>query len=224
MKVVIIGGDKVSYYLIHALVENGHDLTVIENRIEACERLNRDLDISVFHGDGTHLETLERAGARSADVLIALTGRDENNLIACEIAKRSLGIRTTVSKVNNPRNRDIFVRKGVDKSFSSTQLLVDIIEQEISFSGMHTAFSVPGNTMEIVEFILSEESDAVGQMLQDYRFPRGSKLVLLTRRNGTVELPRGDLVMQGGDLILLICKEKDKESVWKRMVHPEVKA
>lgn len=224
MKIIIVGGDKVSHFLIRALADRPHSVTVVENRLEACERLNAQFEIPVFHGDGTHLEVLEQAGAKQADMLIALTGRDENNLIACELAKKSLGIRTTVSKVNNPRNTEIFKRKGVDKYFSSTQLLVDIIEQEVDYAGMHTAFSVPGNMMIIVEFYLSEHSDAVGQTLQSYRFPRGSKLVLLTRTNGSVEMPRGDLEMHAGDRILLICKEKDKESVWKRMVHPEVEA
>lgn len=224
MKLVLVGGDKVSYFLIRALVDKKHDITVIENRLEACERLNRDMEIKVFHGDGTQIEVQRQAGVDKADMLIALTGQDQNNLIACEVAKRAFHVPLTVSKVNNPKNRDIFVLKGVDKSFSSTQLLVDIIEQEVELPGMYTAFSVPGNSMEIVEFVLSPKSKACGKNLIEYNFPRGSKLVLLTRANGQVELPRGDLVMEGGDLLLLICKEKDKIAVWEQMVHVEEEA
>lgn len=221
MKIVIVGGDKVTYHLVKALADSEHDIIVVENRLAACERLNSDLNVTVFHGDGTDLAVLRMAHAREADVFIALTGKDENNLIACMLAKESLKAKTTVAKVNNSKNRDIFTLKGIDKSFSSTQILVDLIEQEVEFKGMRTAFSVPGNPMEIVEFILSPLSDACGQSLQAYNFPGESKLVLLTHANGQVELPRGDLQMQAGDVILLICHQKDKERVWRRFVHPE---
>lgn len=221
MKVILVGGDQVGFFLIQELLDAGHDLTVIETRLEACEQLNRELDVRVFHGDGTHQEILEAAGARNADILVALTGKDENNLIACLVAKRKLNIPMTVAKVNNPKNREIFIRKGVDRSFSSTEFLVSMIEQEVSLPGMHIAFDVPGTAMQIVEFCLDQQSLACGQTLQDYRFPRNSKLVLLTHPDGQVELPRGDLQMQAGDRLLLICQAQDQEEVWKAMVQVE---
>lgn len=222
MKLIIVGGDKVAYYLCQLLLaEQRHEITVIENRDAPSQRLADELEVQVYLGDGTKIAVLEAAGCAEADMLIALTGLDEVNLITCQLAKHHFKVKTTVAKINNPKNDQIFHLFGVDKSFSSVGLLADIIDQEIEYTGMRLAFNVPGNTKAIVEFNLHEHANAVGKTLLEYEFPGDAKVVLITRPDGTVLTPTGEVVMEAGDNMLLVVDEKYFEQVWKVLVKGE---
>ncbi len=134
MNLIIVGGDKVAYNLCQLLLaEERHEITVIENRVAPSQKLADDLEINVLLGDGTRVEVLEAAGCKEADMLIALTGLDEVNLISCQLAKHHFGIKTTVAKINNPKNEKVFQLFGVDKYFTSIRLLADIINQDRIF-------------------------------------------------------------------------------------------
>jgi trk system potassium uptake protein TrkA len=219
MRIVIVGGGKLAYYLIKTLRPYKHQISVIETLKDVSERIATDFDeVSVFHGDGTSIRIMEESGCRHADFYIAVTGKDENNLVGCEIAKKRFHVRNTVARVNNPKNAEMFSRLGVDKVYSSTQILADIIEQDIDYDGMRVVFSVEKTSKYIIEFVLSPRSDACKKTLADYDFPGSSKVVLLTRQNGQVEMPRGDIIMHADDTILLVCDEKDYDAIWKKMV------
>ena len=219
MRVIIVGGGKLAYYLIKTLQIHRHHITLIELDKGVCERLANDFDdINVYNGDGTVIRTLEQAGCRGADFYIAVTGKDENNLIGCQIAKLRLNVKTTVARVNNPKNSEMFNLLGVDHVYCGTQILADIIEQEVDLVGMRRAFSIENTGKSIMEFHLSPKSAAKNKMLKDYTFPANSTLVLLTRQDGQIEMPRGDLVMKSGDLMLLVCDDKDLDTVWRAMV------
>lgn len=219
MKIIIVGGGKLAYYLIKTLKSNRHDITVIEQQKEASARIATDYDeVTVFNGDGTSIRVMEEVGCQDADFFVAVTGKDENNLVACEVAKLRFNVRVTVARVNNPKNAEMFFRLGVDKIFSSTQILADIIEQEIDYAGMRIVFNIPNTTKSILEFQLSPRSPAVGKTLHDYEFPGESKVVMITRRDGSVEMPVGSLVMAADDAMLLVCDESEYKQVWKSMV------
>ncbi len=219
MKIIMVGGGKLAYYLIKTLRAFRHEIAVVEQEKETCERLATDFDdISVFNGDGTSIAVLEDAGCQGADFYVAVTGKDENNLIGCQIAKTEFSVKTTVARVNNPKNIDMFYLMGIDRIYSSTQILADIIEQEIDYVGMRVVFSIEKTTKVIVEFKLSEKSNANGKTLMDFNFPGNSNVVMITRENGKVEMPRGDLVMAAGDTMLLACDQDDFDLIWKSMV------
>ncbi|MEA4888408.1 MAG: TrkA family potassium uptake protein [Clostridiaceae bacterium] len=219
MKIFIVGGGKLAYYLIKTLRPYRHDISIIEQQKDVCERIATDFDeVNVYNGDGTSIQMLEEVDCRRADFYIAVTGKDENNLVGCEIAKKRFHVKVTVARVNNPKNVEMFNRLGVDRVYSSTQILADIIEQEIDYIGMRVAFSIEKTSKSIVEFKLSPHSAAVGKTLLEYDFPGSSKVVLLTREDGTVEMPGGDLVMHPGDMMLLVCDESEYDSIWKMMV------
>jgi len=222
MKIVIVGGGKLAYYLIKTLKPSRHNITLIEQVIDTSSRIASDFEeVSVYNGDGTNIQVLEEVGCHDADFFVAVTGKDENNLVACEIAKLKFNARVTVARVNNPKNSEIFGRLGIDKVFSGTQLLADIIEQEIDYAGMRIVFDIPNTTKSIVEFELAPNSAAVGKNLSEYTFPGLSKVVMLTRADGTVEMPSGSLLMQACDMILLVCDEREYNQVWKTLVHHE---
>ena len=116
MKVVIIGGGKIAYYLFKTLQASKHKFVVLEERRELCEKIATELEVDVYNGDGTNIPMLEQAGAADADFLVAITGKDEKNLIACEIGKKKFRVRQTIAKVNNPKNIEMFYKLGVDKT------------------------------------------------------------------------------------------------------------
>lgn len=219
MRIVIVGGGKLAYYLIKTLRSYRHNISVIERLKDVSEKIATDFDeVNVFNGDGTSIRIMEESGCKNADFYIAVTGKDENNLVGCEIAKKRFNVRTTVARVNNPKNAEMFSRLGVDKVYSSTQILADIIEQEIDYDGMRVVFSIEKTSKAIIEFALSPKSNACNKTLIEYDFPGTSKIVMVTRPDGTVEMPRGDLVMKAGDTILLVCDEKEYDNIWKVMV------
>lgn len=218
MRIFIIGGGKVAYYLVKTLQPGKHNITLIEMRKDICEKIATDFEVNVYNGDGTNIDILEQANCQNADFLIAVTGKDENNLIACEIAKKKFNVKQTVAKVNNPKNIEMFIRLGVDKPVSSTQILADIIEHEVEHVGMRIAFKIEKTSKAIIEFNLSNKSFAIDKMLQEYAFPGQSRIVMITRADGSIVMPHGDVVMKSGDKILMICDEAMFDLIWKNMV------
>jgi trk system potassium uptake protein len=219
MKIIIVGGGKLAYFLIRTLRPYRHDISVIELQKELCERLATEFDeIAVYNGDGTNIRTMEQAGCVEADFYVAVTGKDENNLVGCQVAKRHFGIKLTVARVNNPKNIDMFTLMGIDRVYSGTQILANIIEQEIDHNGMRVVFAIPKTTKAIIEFKLSADSQADGKTLRDYDFPGNSKVVLVTRPDGSTELPHGDLAMHAGDIMLLSCDVGAYDAIWRQMV------
>lgn len=215
MKIVIVGAGKVAYYLIREFVQE-HDVTIIEQDEKSANKMANQLSASVIYGDGSILAVLGPA-CKGADMIVALTGKDETNLIACQIAKKFCGVPLAVARVNNPRNLEVMARFGVDKSYSGTQILAEMIEQEIDFKGLRIVHKIKGSNYVLVEFELSSRSKACGKTLSDYRFINGSKVVVMNS-NGDVFSPKGDTVMHAGDILTLVCDSKSIEQIWKEMV------
>ena len=219
MRVYIIGGGKLAYYLIKTLQPFRHEITIVELEKTVCERIATEFDdVRVYNGDGSTIQMLQEVDCGKADFYIAVTGKDENNLIGCQIAKRNFNVKRTVARVNNPKNVEMFHLLGVDRVYSGTQILANIIEQDIDYIGMRVAYSIEHTSKSIIEFKLSRKSDAAGRTLQQYNFPGSSKVVMITRAGGQVEMPRGDLMMHSDDTMLLVCDESEYEIIWRKMV------
>lgn len=219
MRIIVVGGGKLAYYLIKTLRPYRHSITLIEQEKDVSLKIATDFDeVNVFNGDGTSIGLLEEVGCRHADFYIAVTGKDENNLVGCQIAKKRFNVKTTVARVNNPKNAEMFGRMGIDKVYSGTQILADIIEQEIDYEGMRVAFNIEKTTKSIIEFRLSPRSPACGKTLRQYSFPGESKVVLITHVNGMVEAPSGETVMLAEDTFLMVSDEKEYDSIWKSLV------
>lgn len=221
MNVLIVGGSKVAYYLLGLLDLNKYTVTVIDQRLDICEKIANEFEVEVFFGDGTDLATLRRAGCENMDVMMALTGKDENNLVCCQLAKYSFHVPMTIANVNNPRNTESLKQLGVDKTLSSTEILANLLEEEIEYKGLMTAYDIPGNNRAIVEFILHPSADACGRTIAEYDFPENMTIVLITRESGEVLSPGGQVRMDAGDRILLVCHQSDYEDVWRTFVAPQ---
>ncbi|MDQ3929672.1 MAG: TrkA family potassium uptake protein, partial [Chloroflexota bacterium] len=130
MYVIVVGGGKVGYYLTKTLVHEGYEVLLIEKNLKKVSTYHERFGSVVLEGDGAEMATLETAGAARADVVIAVTGDDEDNLVICQTAKKLFHVPRTIARVNNPKNEEIFKKLGIDVTVSSTNLILNIIEQE----------------------------------------------------------------------------------------------
>ncbi len=210
MYVIVVGGGKVGYYLARSVLAGGHEVLVIERDPRRAERIAEELgDGVVLHGAGDEAATLEKAGANRADVIVSVTGDDEDNLIVCQVAKRAFKVPRTVARINNPRNEEIFTRLGIDMTVSATNVILSLIEQEIPTHPMVHLVSLRQAGMEICELIISRSSPVVGRRVGDLPLPPQTSLVLILR--GADKLfPQATTAVQEGDkIIALVAREQE---------------
>lgn len=209
MYIVVVGGGKVGYYLAKALIQDGHEILVIEKDQRKCEAINEELGQVTLQGDGCEVATLEQAGTGRAGVLIAVTGDDEDNLVACQVAKRRFQVPRTIARINNPKNETIFKKLGVDVTVSSTDLILAQIEQEIPTHSLVHLLTLKGVGVEIVEIRVPPDSPAIGRPLKELGIPDESILSLVIR-NGQAIIPYGDTVLEAEDEVLAVTTPQDE--------------
>lgn len=214
MFIVIGGGGKIGYYLAKTLMSFKHDITVIEKQKELCKRIANDLEITVINGDSTDLDKLSEAGAKKADVFIAVTGRDEDNLISCQLAKRNFGIRRTIARVNNPKNISVFKKLGVDTAVSSTSIIADLIEQEVDYVGMKTLLTLRDGQITLTEILISEKSVVNGKTLKEIDIPKDC-IVISVIRGEEVIIPNAFTVIKEGDYVLTVTSLQDQHELMR---------
>lgn len=205
MFIVIVGGGKIGYYLVQSLLHAGHEVALIEKKQERTQQISDDFGIVTIHGDGCDPRILEEAGIGRADVIVADTGDDEDNLIICQVAKLRFHVPHTVAKVNNPKNEMIFRRLGIDMTVSSTDLVLSVIEQEVAYKGILPIIAFRKNGMEIVETILSNKSPILGKPLKEIQFPSQCK-ILAVLRGDELLVPDGSTKLQAQDLVFSLVK------------------
>ena len=216
MKIVIVGGGTVGSYLAKALQEHSHEPTVIESRKEACARLANDLDIPVILGDGTTIESLQEAGADKADALIAVSGRDEINLIACQLGRLEFHIRRTIAKANNPKNADVMRTLGVDIAVSSIDAITRLMEREVDMSTIKHLISLNQGEASIFEIVLPNDFKYSGKKLSDIRFPE-QMVIVSVERSGELLIPRGNTLIFSGDKMLILAKDSALHEVKEKL-------
>ncbi len=212
MRIVIAGGGKVGYYLVKTLLPYKHKITVIETKPELCEKIANELNVCAINGDGTNIEHLTIANVDKADIFIALTGRDQENLIACQLAKRNFGASRTIARVNNPKNISVFEKLGVDKAVSSTSIIADLIEQEVDYSGMVTLMELKGGLITLNELVITKDSPVINKNLKELRIPKGCLLISVIREDEVI-IPSGDTIILEGDFIITASSMKDKQVI-----------
>lgn len=216
MKIVIVGAGKLAYYLIREL-ESSVSIVIIDKDPEAAKKFADDLVSEVINGDGSSYPVLS-AACKDADMIVALTNQDETNMVACQIAKKHLGVKKSIARVNNPKNKKIMEHFGIDRAFSETEILASMIEQEIDFEGLRIVHRIQNSDHVLIEFVLSENSDAVGKSMMQYKFVHDARVVVMAGENGETITPTGETVMHAGNQIMMVCAKKDIESIWKAMV------
>lgn len=214
MYIIIVGGGKVGFYLAKTLLSYKHEVVVIEPQVELCEKLANQLNITVCNGDGTTLDKLEEVEASRADILVATMGRDEDNLIACQLAKTSFKIRRTIARVNNPKNIDVFKKLGVDLAVSSTSIIAEMIEKEIDYEGIKTLTMLKNGKIVLSEIQVTETSSVCNKSIKDLKLPYNSILISVIKGE-EVTIPNGLTVLQNGDLVIAASSQEDQEKLKK---------
>lgn len=205
MRICIVGGGKIGYYLAKTLMEHGHRPVLIELKEDLCRRVSDDLDLSVIHGDGTKPEVLAGADLFSCSALVAVMGRDENNLIACQLAKEVFGVKKTVARVNNPKNAAVLKQLGVDIAVSSTDTLARIIEREVETAAISQLMSLSSGNASIVEVNIPDDFVFNGQQLSQIHIPNDVVVVSVTRA-GELIIPRGNTTICKGDKLMVLAR------------------
>ncbi len=215
MRIMIIGGGNVGYYLTKSLSADKHHIMIVEEDHARCEQIAVDMGskrIEVTHGDGTDVECLREAGIFNTDTLIAVTGHDQNNLVACQLAKDYFGVKQTISRVKNPKNIRVFEKLGVDSVISSTERIASIINQELDWTDVNKLLKSRSSNARIREITVEPGSLFKNRMLKELGLPRGLILISVLRGNEAI-IPGGDTRLEAGDSVIVMGEEPDIASV-----------
>ena len=202
MYIIIAGGGKVGYYLAKELLADGHEVLVIERDPRQVMQLSTELgEGAVMRGMADETATMERAGGSRADLVIAVTGDDEDNLVICQVARLRFKVARTIARVNNPQNEELFHRLGINITVSSTRLILSLIEQELPSRPFIPLVKLRSIGMEIVELALLANSPLIGKKIGNINLPPGSTVSLIIRDEETL-IPTSETVMQPGDKLI----------------------
>ena len=212
MYVIIVGAGKVGWNLARELIEKGNEVTLIEGDRGRYLVVEEELEHAAQYGDGTELWVLERAGIQRADLVIAVTGDDEDNMLVCQVAKEKYLCDRTIARVNNPRNLQHFKLLGIQPVVSATDLILRLIEHEVPRYGLVHLLALEEERLEIIELEVSEDSAAAGKSVAQVQLPDGS-LISSVLRDGRGFVPNTETVIEAGDQVLLVLDPGLEESI-----------
>jgi trk system potassium uptake protein TrkA len=202
--ILIAGGGKVGSNLARTLIRSGHEVTLVEQRAERYDQLEAELEHQVLKGDATELFTLERAGIqRPPDVVVAVTGDDEDNIVICQLARDRYGVPNLIARVNDPRNQKYFDLLGIAPTVSATAAIMGLIEHEVPEHGLIHLLELKKENLEIVEILVGDRASCAGKQIRDVALPEGSRVISVVR-DGKAETPDGSLRLESGDSVLAI--------------------
>jgi trk system potassium uptake protein TrkA len=210
--VIIAGGGKVGWNLARELIAKGQEVSLIESDHRRYRVIEEELEHAVQYGDATELWVLERAGIQRADLVIAVTGDDEDNMIICQVAKEKYEVVRIVARVNNPRNLQHFKLLGIQPAVSATDLILRLIEHEVPEYGLVQLLALEEERLEIIELEVAAGSPVAGRQVSEIRLPDGS-LIISVLRGGTGFVPKADSVINAGDQVLLILDPGLEETI-----------
>jgi len=203
MYIIVAGGGMVGYYLTTALRAAGQEVTLIEKMRRRFDLLQEEFGDVAFLGDACEVRTLEQAGAARADLVAAVTGDDEDNLVICQMAKRKFKVKRVIARINNPKNEVTFQMLGIDETVSSTKLIYSLIEQEVEVADVIPLSALRKGHLELVEVALTEHSPSANRRVRDLTLPESCTLAILVRGNNA-EIILGESVLRAGDIIVAI--------------------
>jgi trk system potassium uptake protein TrkA len=217
--IIVAGAGKVGYHLARALVAD-HEVLVIEQDPDRVDFVAAELGTDVIMlGDACDAATMEHAGMERADLAVATTGDDEDNLTFCQISKASYNVPRTVARINNPQNEGLFKQLGIDSTVSATNLILGHIEQELPWRGLIPLMTLTGLDLEIVEVRVPQEATIVGKQVKQLLLPQGSLLCLVIS-DGTPRLPAPDMVIHAEDILLAVSSIASEEALRSALTEP----
>lgn len=208
--VLLVGGRSKAKSLAQSLLQKGYRVTVINKDLSDCEKLAENEKLTVIHGDGTKPYVLEDAGAGNMELAIALTPRDEDNLVICELCKKKFGVSKTLSLLSDPQKTDFFYKMGVDSVVCAISAVTSIIEQQAFMEEMAKAIPIGEGRVQLLEVPITETDPAAQKQVWEINLPKEVIIGCILRRDQTL-IPRGDTRILAGDILVLISGNEQEE-------------
>ncbi|HUB74265.1 MAG TPA: TrkA family potassium uptake protein [Solirubrobacteraceae bacterium] len=212
MYAIIAGAGKVGRNLAREMISKDHEVTLIESSRSCYLANEEEFEHAISYGDATELWVLERAGIQRADLVIAVTGDDEDNMLVCQVAKEKYLCERIIARVNNPRNHDHFRMLGIQPAVSATDLILRLIEHEVPRYGLVHLLALEEERLEIIELEVTAGAPTIGERIADIALPEGS-LIISVLRGGAGFVPKPDTVIEEGDEVLLVLDPGLEESI-----------
>jgi len=213
MYIIVIGGGKVGYYLARTLLDEGHEIVVVEKDPVRTEFICNELGSVCVRGDGCEVATLTEVGTGRAEMFIAVTGDDEDNLVACQVAKHKFNVPRTVARINNPKNEAIFKELGIDVAVSSTNIILESIQEEVPTHSLTHLLDIRERGLEIVELKIPADAKTVGKKVKDIPLPPKSRLFLIIPKKEKPRLPTASTILQAEDQIIAVITPESEEAL-----------
>jgi trk system potassium uptake protein TrkA len=219
MYVVIIGGGKVGFYLAKELAESNHEVLVIERNAAKVAEIEEVLGELVMRGDGCEAAIQEQAGVRRADLVLAVTGEDEDNLVACQVARHIFNVERIVARINNPKNELIFRKLGFESTVSATSAIMSHIEQELPIHPLISLLTLRRG-FQVVEVRVPGESGIIGRPLRDVLLPHQSIIWGIVDNEGNPKAPTPDTILHAGDEVVAVTLQESVEALRSALTAP----
>lgn len=217
MYIIVVGGGRLGYYLLKGLLNEGHEVLVLEKDGRICKTITDELGSVCFRGDGCEAATLAEVGTGRADMFVAVTGDDEDNLVSCQIAKHKHNVPRTIARIRNPLNATLFKKLGVDVTVSTTDLILEAIEREVPTHPVTQLLTIEEKGLVIVDAKIAADSKTVGKTVKDLDLPGDSKLVLIIPAEGSAHVPVPNTVLVSGDQVIAVTTADAKEALRKAL-------
>ncbi|MGL4799311.1 MAG: potassium channel family protein [Cellulosilyticaceae bacterium] len=218
MRIVIVGAGKLGYHLTKALNEEKYRVSTIEQDAKKCERLALEVESLVICGNATNVDVLEESGIEEADVIIAATGKDEENLLICQMAKMYFDVPKAVARINNPKNEGTFKALGIEHTVSSTTIIAHLIEDEVMLRELRTLMTLDKGEVSLTEYMVDTSSEVNGYKIKDIILPEECNIAYILRQHRVV-IPRGDVAFQKGDKVIVVVAHKNKKQLDQLFAH-----
>ncbi len=213
MYIIIVGGGRLGYYLTKALLDEGHEVLIIEKNATICENIVEEMGSVCIRGDGCEASTLAGVGTSRADMLIAVTGDDEDNLVACQVAKHKFNVPRTISRIRNPKNEAIFKKLGIDVTVSSTNIILEHIEEEVPTHPLTHLLTIRDKGLEVVQVKIPPEAITVGKAIKELSLPPESTLSLIIRKEHKPIIPKSNTILQAEDQIIAVTTPESEKAL-----------
>ncbi|MDO8688126.1 MAG: TrkA family potassium uptake protein [Dehalococcoidales bacterium] len=213
MYIIVVGGGRIGYYLSRALLSELHEVLVVEKDARVCEAICDELGSVCLRGDGCETTTLAEAGTGRADMLIAVTGDDEDNLVTCQLAKHKFNVPRTIARIGNPKNETIFKKLGIDVTVSSTNIILENIEAEVPTHPLTHLLTIRDKGLELVEVKIPPGAPAAGKAVKELALPSGTILSLVIPEKRRPVVPTDTTIIQAGDQVIALIAPEAEEAL-----------
>ena len=213
MYIIIVGAGRLGYYLTRALLNEGHEVLLLEKAPVVVDIITDELGGVCIRGDGCEVSVLQDVGTGRADMFIATTGDDEDNLISCQVAKHKFNVPSTIARFRNPDNEPLFKKLGINVALSATSIILEAIEREIVTHPLTHVLSLQDKGMEVVDIKISEDSSTVGKAIKELPLPKESKLALVIPKDEKPHVPSTQTVLHAGDRVIALTPSELEEEL-----------